>query len=79
VDVVDLDEKGRSLEGVIAVQVHVGPAMKIQYRDFFLQHLAADLPLLTSSDRPIPTDAVKVVPQGGGAGKGKASNKKPAK
>lgn len=79
VDVVDLDEKGRSLEGVIAVQVHVGPAMKIQYRDFFLQHLPADFPPLTSSDRPIPADAVKVVPQGGGAGKGKASVKEPAK
>jgi hypothetical protein len=79
VDVVDLDEKGRALEGVIAVQVHVGPAMKIQYRDFFLQHLPAELPLLTSSDRPIPANAVKVVPQGGGAGKGKASIKKPAR
>src|SRR5438105_5133389 len=28
VDVTDLDEKGRKLEGVLAVQVHVGPPMK---------------------------------------------------
>jgi hypothetical protein len=32
VDVIDLDEKNRSLEGVLAVQVHVGPAMEIRYR-----------------------------------------------
>src|SRR5207302_8584416 len=36
VDVIDLDEKGRKLEGVLAVQVHVGPPMKVQYKDFFL-------------------------------------------
>lgn len=77
VDVIDLDEKGRALEGVIAVQVHVGPAMKIQYRNFFLQHLPDGLPLRKPSDTPISADAVKVVPQGGG-GKSKAAAKKPA-
>lgn len=65
VDVVDLDEKGRALEGVIAVQVHVGPAMKIQYRDFWVKHLPVDLPLIMPAQAPVPTDAVKVVPQGG--------------
>lgn len=65
VDVIDLDEKGRAIEGVIAVQVHVGPAMKIQYKDFFVKHLPADLPIKTASESPIPADAVKVVPQGG--------------
>ncbi|TDU73296.1 uncharacterized protein DUF1080 [Prosthecobacter fusiformis] len=69
VDVMDLDEKGRALEGVIAVQVHVGPPMKIQYQDFFLQHLPDDLPLLKTADAPLPVDAIKVVPQGGGAKK----------
>lgn len=64
VDVVDLDERGRKLEGVLAVQVHVGPAMKIQYRNFFVRHLPDDLPLLTAKDAPIPADAPKVVPQG---------------
>jgi N-sulfoglucosamine sulfohydrolase len=65
VDVIDLDEKGRALEGVIAVQVHVGPAMKIQYRNFYLRHLKDDLPLITADQAPIPKRAVKVVPQGG--------------
>ena len=32
-DLIDFDEAGRALEGVLAVQVHVGPAMKIQYKD----------------------------------------------
>src|SRR5262245_22197975 len=45
VDVIDLDEKGRKLEGVIGMQVHVGPPMKIQYRDLFLKRLPDDLPL----------------------------------
>lgn len=75
VDVIDLDEKGRALEGVIAVQVHVGPPMKIQYRDFHLKHLPDDLPLLTPAQAPVPADAVKVVPQGGGAKKKKAAGK----
>jgi hypothetical protein len=31
-DVIDLDEKGRALEGIFGTQVHVGPSMKIQYK-----------------------------------------------
>jgi choline-sulfatase len=50
IDVIDLDEDGRALEGVLAVQVHVGPAMTIQYRDFKIRHLADDLPLLTAAE-----------------------------
>lgn len=63
-DLIDLDEKGRSLEGVLAVQVHVGPKMKIQYKDFEIKHLADDLPLLQPEDCPIPADAARVRPQG---------------
>ena len=64
VDVTDLDEKGRKLEGVLAVQVHVGPPMKIQYRDVFLKRLPDDLPLVTGDQAKVPPDARKVVPQG---------------
>lgn len=64
VDVVDLDEKGRKLEGVLAMQVHVGPKMTIQYRDIFLKKLPDDLPILKANQAAIPTDARKVVPQG---------------
>src|SRR5262249_62164278 len=66
VDVIDLDAKGRKLEGVLAVQVHVGPRMKVQYRDFFLKRLPDDLPLLSPDEAKIPPTARKVVPQGPG-------------
>lgn len=63
-DLIDLDKAGRALEGVLAVQVHVGPAMKIQYKDFRIKHLPDDLPLATAEDHPIPADARGVRPQG---------------
>ncbi|OYP36113.1 sulfatase-like hydrolase/transferase [Rhodopirellula sp. MGV] len=63
-DLWDFDEQGRSLEGVFAVQVHVGPAMKIQYKDFQMTHLPDALPLGTFEDHPIPEDAYGVRPQG---------------
>ncbi len=65
VDVTDLDEPNRASEGVIAVQVHVGPKMEIRYRNFRLRRLPDDLPQLTATDAPVPSGAVKVVPQGG--------------
>src|SRR5262245_15505979 len=64
VDVIDLDEKNRALEGILGVQVHVGPAMEIQYRNFFIKHLPSDLPIITPDQAKIPSSAVKVVPQG---------------
>jgi hypothetical protein len=64
VDVIDLDETGRKLKGVLGMQVHVGPPMTIQFRNILLKKLPADLPLLTPETGPIPPDARKVVPQG---------------
>ena len=63
-DLIDFDEKGRALEGVLAVQVHVGPAMTIEYQDFKIKHLPDDLPLQKAKDHPIPDDAYGVRPQG---------------
>ncbi len=63
-DLIDFDEKGRALEGILAVQVHVGPAMKIQFKDFKIKHLPDDMPLLKPEDHPIPADAHGVKPQG---------------
>ncbi|MCA8987837.1 MAG: sulfatase-like hydrolase/transferase [Planctomycetaceae bacterium] len=63
-DLIDLDEKGRSLEGVLAVQVHVGPAMTIQYRNFLIRHLPDEMPLITADEVKIPDDAYGVKPQG---------------
>jgi hypothetical protein len=39
VDVVDNDSKGRSLEGVLALQIHVGPPMLVEFKDIFLKNL----------------------------------------
>ncbi len=63
-DLIDLDPNGRSLEGVLAVQVHVGPAMKIQYKDFKIKHLPDDLPLIQPGECPIPDGSIGVRPQG---------------
>jgi len=63
-DLIDLDEQGRATEGVLAVQVHVGPPMTIQYKDFMIKHLPDDLPLATAADNPIPDGAYGVKPQG---------------
>jgi hypothetical protein len=39
VDVVDNDAKGRSLEGILALQIHVGPPMLVEFKDIFLKNL----------------------------------------
>lgn len=69
VDVIDLDEKGRKLEGILGMQVHVGPKMTIEYRDLYLKKLPDDLPLIGAAQARIPESAVKVVPQGKGTKK----------
>jgi len=37
--VIDDDMMGRTFEGLIGVQVHVGPPMKVEYRNFRLKNL----------------------------------------
>ncbi len=39
-DVTDNDTENRRSSGLLGVQVHVGPPMKIEYRDFRLKHLS---------------------------------------
>ncbi len=63
-DLIDLDEAGRALEGVLAVQVHVGPPMEIQYKDFRIKHLPDGLPLIQANEVTIPAEAHGVRPQG---------------
>ena len=63
-DLIDFDENGRSLGGVLGMQVHVGPEMTVQFKDIRIKHLPDDLPLKTSDDHPIPADAYGVRPQG---------------
>jgi hypothetical protein len=37
--VIDDDEKGRKLEGLIGFQIHVGPPMKVEFRNIYLKNL----------------------------------------
>ena len=37
--VIDDDSEGRRFDGELGVQVHVGPPMKIEYRNFRLKNL----------------------------------------
>ena len=63
-DVLDLDEKGRALDGVLALQLHKGPPMTIEFKDMLIKHLPDDLPNLQLKDRPIPVDALGAPPRG---------------
>ncbi|HRQ49723.1 MAG TPA: DUF1080 domain-containing protein, partial [Agriterribacter sp.] len=38
-DVTDDDTTHRKMEGLLGIQVHVGPPMKVQYRNIMLKHL----------------------------------------
>lgn len=63
-DLIDFDQAGRALEGVLAVQVHVGPPMTVQYKDFKIKHLPDTIPLQKFAKHPIPAKAHGVRPQG---------------
>jgi len=69
-DVIDHQQGERELEGLIAIQIHRGPAMKVQIKDIVLKELP-DGDLLTPEQAPVPTDAKKIERAGGGK-KGKA-------
>jgi hypothetical protein len=50
-EVHDHDEPNRMHEGMIGVQVHVGPPMKIEYRDMFLKRFGEQLEDAPGRDR----------------------------
>jgi hypothetical protein len=64
-DTVDHDEIGRRLAGLIGVQVHVGPPMKVQYRHWRIKHLPNNAKLIKPEQTPLPATATKVLPQNG--------------
>jgi putative heme-binding domain-containing protein len=74
IDLVDHDAKNRALEGLLAFQVHKGPAMIVQIKDIVLKELP-EAPLTNLEKSPIPSDAQRIVPP---AAK-KAAPKSPAK
>jgi len=63
-DLIDLDEKGRALDGVLALQLHKGPPMTIEFKDMLIKHLPDDLPIIQLKDNPIPAGALGAPPRG---------------
>jgi putative heme-binding domain-containing protein len=61
IDLVDHQAKSRALEGLLAFQVHKGPAMIVQIKDVVLKELP-EAALLTLEKNQIPSDAQRIVP-----------------
>jgi putative heme-binding domain-containing protein len=78
IDLVDHQEKNRTLEGLLAFQVHKGPAMIVQIKDVVLKELP-DSPLITLDKNPIPSDAQRIVAPAAKKAAPKAAAKAPAK
>jgi len=64
-DVIDHQASERELEGLLAIQIHRGPAMKVQIKDIVLKELP-DGEVLTPEQAPVPAGAKKVERVGGG-------------
>ncbi len=58
-DVIDHQESHRELEGILAFQVHRGPAMRVQIKDVLLKELP-DGDVLSPTQAPVPVDARKL-------------------
>ena len=41
IDLIDHDKKGRAMEGIVALQIHVGGAMLVQFKELMLKRLPA--------------------------------------
>jgi putative heme-binding domain-containing protein len=59
IDLIDHEEKARAMSGLVAIQIHRGPAMVVQIKDIVLK----DLPEggeISFAQSPIPNDAQKI-------------------
>ena len=67
IDLTDNDEKNRDMEGLLALQIHVGPPMTVSYKDIRLKVLDADADIdqITAADSKTKTHKIVFV-----AGKG---------
>jgi putative heme-binding domain-containing protein len=63
IDLTDHEEKARSLEGLLAFQIHQGPAMTVQIKDVMLKDLP-DGGLVAFNPLSIPSDAQLIQPPG---------------
>lgn len=60
-ELIDHEVAKRSFDGVVAFQVHRGPAMKVAIKDILLKELP-DGGVLSPADAPVPAGAKKVEP-----------------
>ncbi len=56
IDLLDFELEKRSLEGLLAFQIHRGPAMNVQIKDVMLKELP-DGGVISFENSPIPSDA----------------------
>ncbi len=75
--IIDHDKAGRSMEGLLAIQIHRGPAMSVQIKDIMLKELP-DGGEISFEKTNVPNDAQmieKPAPKGKGKGAAKAMPK----
>jgi putative heme-binding domain-containing protein len=77
IDLLDFEESKRSLEGLIAFQIHRGPAMKVQIKDVMLKELP-DGGVISFEKSAIPSDAQIIEAKAPAKGKGAAKAPPPA-
>lgn len=71
IDLLDFEESKRALEGLVAFQIHRGPAMKVQIKDVMLKELP-DGGVISFEKSAIPSDAQIIEAKAPAKGKGKA-------
>jgi hypothetical protein len=72
-DLLDFESAKRSLEGILAFQIHRGPAMNVQIKDVLLKELPEG-GVIDFANSPIPSDA-QIIEAKAPKGKGKAKAK----
>ena len=77
IDLLDFEESKRSLEGLLAFQIHRGPAMNVQIKDVMLKELP-DGGVISFEKSAIPSDAQIIEAKAPAKGKGKAQPAAPA-
>jgi putative heme-binding domain-containing protein len=77
IDLLDFEESKRSLEGLIAFQIHRGPAMNVQIKDVMLKELP-DGDVISFEKSAIPSDAQIIEAKAPAKGKGKGQTPAPA-
>ena len=77
IDLLDFEESKRAFEGLIAFQIHRGPAMNVQIKDVMLKELP-DGGVISFEKSAIPSDAQIIEAKAPAKGKGKGKAPPPA-